>query len=93
MSRAGRGGRPKPAHRPAGPGSLAAPAEALARPGQQRGATRVGAVDALRGIAIVAMVVYHFVFDLRFFGVVRADFENDPFLKPPDDCWPDYAVF
>ena len=42
-------------------------------------ARRIDAVDALRGLAIVAMVAYHFVFDLRFFGVVRADFENDPF--------------
>jgi uncharacterized membrane protein len=24
------------------------------------------------------MIVYHFAFDLRFFGVTRADFENDP---------------
>jgi hypothetical protein len=21
------------------------------------------------------------------------DFANDPFLKAPDSCWPDYAVF
>ena len=40
---------------------------------------RVQAVDALRGLAIIAMIVYHFAFDLRFFGVTRADFENDPF--------------
>lgn len=40
---------------------------------------RVPAVDALRGIAILAMIAYHFAFDLRFFGVIRADFENDPF--------------
>jgi uncharacterized membrane protein len=40
---------------------------------------RVAAVDVLRGLAIVAMIVYHFAFDLRLFGVIRADFENDPF--------------
>ena len=40
---------------------------------------RVASIDALRGVAIVAMVAYHFAFDLRFFGVTRADFENDPF--------------
>jgi len=39
----------------------------------------VAAVDALRGIAIVAMVAYHFSFDLRLFGLARLDFEGDPF--------------
>lgn len=43
------------------------------------GAGRVVAVDALRGLAIVAMIAYHFAFDLRYFGVIGADFENDPF--------------
>jgi uncharacterized membrane protein len=40
---------------------------------------RLPAVDALRGGAILAMVAYHFAFDLRFFRVIGADFENDPF--------------
>jgi len=40
---------------------------------------RVPAVDTLRGIAILAMIVYHFAFDLRFFGLTAADFENDRF--------------
>lgn len=40
---------------------------------------RVGAIDVLRGVAIVAMIVYHFAYDLRLFGVTRSDFENDPF--------------
>ncbi|CAG0987181.1 hypothetical protein BURK1_02070 [Burkholderiales bacterium] len=39
---------------------------------------RVAAVDALRGIAIVAMIGYHFSFDLRLFGLARFDFENGP---------------
>jgi len=43
--------------------------------GQQ--APRVEGLDALRGVAIVAMVVYHFCFDLRYFGVARWDFEHD----------------
>jgi uncharacterized membrane protein len=40
--------------------------------------TRVAGLDALRGIAIVAMVVYHFCYDLRYFGITRSDFEHDP---------------
>jgi uncharacterized membrane protein len=43
-----------------------------------RGA-RIPAIDALRGAAIVAMIGYHFAFDLRWFNVTRADFEHDPF--------------
>ena len=41
--------------------------------------TRAASVDVLRGIAIVAMIAYHFAFDLRFYGVVRADFEHGAF--------------
>jgi len=40
---------------------------------------RIEGLDAWRGIAIAAMVAYHFCFDLRYFGVTRADFEHDPF--------------
>lgn len=40
---------------------------------------RVPGVDALRGVAILAMVAYHFAFDLRLFGVIAADFENGAF--------------
>lgn len=40
---------------------------------------RIAVVDALRGAAIVAMIAYHFAFDLRWFDVTRADFEHDPF--------------
>jgi uncharacterized membrane protein len=42
-------------------------------------AGRVVAVDAARGFALCLMFVYHFAFDLRFFGLIAADFENDPF--------------
>jgi uncharacterized membrane protein len=38
---------------------------------------RIPAIDTLRGLAIVAMIGYHFCFDLRWFGVTRWDFEHD----------------
>lgn len=38
---------------------------------------RIESLDALRGLAIVAMIVYHFCFDLRYFGFARWDFEHD----------------
>ena len=44
-----------------------------------RAPIRVEGLDAWRGIAIVAMIAYHFCFDLRYFGVTRADFEHDLF--------------
>lgn len=37
---------------------------------------RIAAIDALRGVAIMAMIAYHFAFDLRFFGVTHTDFEH-----------------
>jgi uncharacterized membrane protein len=50
----------------------------MAKPALRRPqAPRVEGLDALRGVAIVAMVVYHFCFDLRYFGVARWDFEHD----------------
>ena len=36
-------------------------------------------IDALRGVAIGLMIVYHFCFDLRFYHMTGADFEHDPF--------------
>jgi uncharacterized membrane protein len=38
---------------------------------------RLPAIDALRGVAIAAMVVYHFAWDLRFFGFTSADVAGD----------------
>lgn len=35
--------------------------------------------DAVRGLAVVLMMVFHFCFDLSDFGYARFDFYNDPF--------------
>lgn len=43
-----------------------------------RAAGRWPAVDFFRGCAILAMIVYHFCFDLAFNGWLIADFGNDP---------------
>lgn len=42
-------------------------------------ATRITAVDAARGAAVLAMIAYHCAFDLRYYGLTRADFTHDPF--------------
>lgn len=41
--------------------------------------SRFDAIDALRGVAIVWMTVFHFCFDLGLFRYIRQDFYNDPF--------------
>ena len=40
---------------------------------------RLGGLDALRGLAVVAMVAYHFAFDLAYFRVTTQNFYRDPF--------------
>jgi len=40
---------------------------------------RVAGLDALRGVAIVAMVAYHFAFDLAYFRITTSNFYRDPF--------------
>lgn len=62
----------------------AAPAGGMAPTGRASAATASGAaripgIDALRGIAIVAMVAYHFAFDLAHAGVTAWNFYHDPF--------------
>ncbi|HRQ81836.1 MAG TPA: heparan-alpha-glucosaminide N-acetyltransferase domain-containing protein, partial [Azospirillaceae bacterium] len=39
---------------------------------------RFFAIDAARGLAVVAMVAYHFTWDLWFFGLIGADLLGDP---------------
>ncbi|HEV3240547.1 MAG TPA: heparan-alpha-glucosaminide N-acetyltransferase [Casimicrobiaceae bacterium] len=40
---------------------------------------RLAVIDGLRGFALCLMFVYHFAFDLVWFHVIGADFNNDPF--------------
>jgi uncharacterized membrane protein len=42
---------------------------------------RIAAVDALRGVAIAAMIVYHFSWDLSSFGFIAVDVIADPGWK------------
>jgi len=42
-------------------------------------AIRLPAIDALRGFALCLMIVYHFVFDLGYFRLIKVDFNRDPF--------------
>jgi uncharacterized membrane protein len=39
---------------------------------------RFDRLDALRGVAILWMTIYHFCFDLNYFGWIRQDFYHDP---------------
>ena len=48
---------------------------------------RLPLIDAARGVAVLAMVVYHFSWDLRYFGYIAADVETRPrlaHLRPLD---------
>jgi uncharacterized membrane protein len=40
---------------------------------------RLATIDTLRGIAIVWMTVFHFCFDLNYFGWLKQNFYTDPF--------------
>ena len=40
---------------------------------------RFDSVDALRGVAMVWMTLFHFCIDLNHFGHIRQDFYEDPF--------------
>ncbi|MEP6996545.1 MAG: heparan-alpha-glucosaminide N-acetyltransferase [Betaproteobacteria bacterium] len=67
--------RRAPRAAPRSPATAAGPARAAAAPSAQR----LAAIDGLRGAALCLMIVYHFSFDLNFFGFIRADFDHDPF--------------
>lgn len=47
-------------------------------PGPALSPSRYDRIDALRGLAMVWMTVYHFCFDLNHFGYVRQNFYEDP---------------
>ena len=40
--------------------------------------SRFDSIDTLRGLAVVWMTVFHFCFDLNYFGYIRQDFYHDP---------------
>ncbi len=40
---------------------------------------RLPGIDILRGAAVAAMIIYHFAWDLRFFGLIATDIVNHPF--------------
>ena len=54
-------------------------APAATTPAPAVAASRIAGVDALRGGALCLMFAYHFSFDLRYYRVIAADFEHDPF--------------
>lgn len=47
---------------------------------------RFGRLDALRGVAIVWMAVFHFCFDLNYFGFIRQNFYTDPLWTVQRAC-------
>ena len=54
---------------------------------------RFAAVDALRGLAMVWMTVFHFCFDLNHFGLFSANFYADPFWTVQRACIVGLFVF
>ena len=49
-------------------------------------ATRHGALDALRGTAVLWMTCFHFAFDLNHFGFIHENFYGDPLWTVQRTC-------
>ena len=49
-------------------------------------AERFDRLDALRGVAIVWMAVFHFCYDLNYFGFIRQNFYTDPLWTTQRSC-------
>ena len=49
-------------------------------------AERFDRLDALRGVAIVWMAVFHFCYDLNYFGFIRQNFYTDPLWTVQRAC-------
>lgn len=41
---------------------------------------RIGTIDAVRGICVIMMIIYHIMFDLRYFGIMEIDLQFLPIL-------------
>ncbi len=39
---------------------------------------RLPGIDILRGVAVAAMIIYHFAWDLRFFGLIQTEIVSHP---------------
>jgi uncharacterized membrane protein len=50
------------------------------------GPDRFDRLDALRGVAIVWMALFHLCFDLNHFGLIRQNFYTDPFWTVQRSC-------
>jgi len=74
---------PRPATKAASVRAHTPAARSATKPGSVRGSaapsSRIGPIDVLRGAALCLMIVYHFSFDLNWFGFIRSDFDHDPF--------------
>jgi uncharacterized membrane protein len=47
---------------------------------------RLGALDALRGVAVLWMTAYHFAFDLDHYGYIQQDFHHSPLWTVQRTC-------